>query len=47
MDDENTLDRPEKIVPREGTVTVTAAKRGSVINDELPPMTFRIYKVKK
>ena len=47
MDDENTLDNPEKIVPREGTVTVTATKRGSVINDELPPMTFRIYKVKK
>ncbi len=47
MDDENTLDRPEKIVPREGTVDVTADKKGAVISDNLPPMTFRIYKVKK
>lgn len=47
MDDENTLDHPEKIVPREGTVGVTAGKNGSVISDNLPPMTFRLYKVKK
>ena len=47
MDDENTLDHPEKIVPREGTVGVAAGKNGSVISDNLPPMTFRLYKVKK
>lgn len=47
MDDENTLDEPEKITPKAGTLATEAGKKGAVINDELQPMTFRIYKVKK
>ena len=47
MDDENTLDQPEKIVPKAGTVKVEAAKKNAVLNDDMPAMTFRIYKIKK
>ena len=47
MDDENTLDQPEKIVPKAGTVKVEAAKKNAVLNDDVPAMTFRIYKIKK
>jgi alpha-L-arabinofuranosidase len=46
MDDENTLDEPEKIVPQAGTCQVEAGKTASVIQDNLPAKTFRIYKVK-
>ena len=44
---ENTLDEPEKIVPQNGTLACTADKKNTVINDEIAPMTFRLYKVKK
>ena len=47
MDDENTLDQPEKITPKAGTIPVAAGKKNVVLSDQLPPMTFRIYKVKK
>ena len=47
MDDENTLDQPEKIIPRPGTCEVAAGKKAAVITDELPAKSFRIYKVKK
>ncbi len=47
MDDENTLDQPEKITPKAGTASVEAGKKNAVLNDEVPAMTFRIYKVKK
>lgn len=47
MDDENTLDNPEKITPKKGTMKCEAGKKCTVINDRLAPMTFRIYKVKK
>ena len=47
LDDENTLDEPEKIVPKAGTIAVEAGKKNAVLNDEVPAMTFRIYKVKK
>lgn len=46
-DDENTLDRPEKITPKNGTVSLTAGKKASVIQDKLAPLSFRLYKVKK
>ncbi len=39
-DDENTLDQPEKITPKNGTVSLTAGKKASVIQDKL-------YKVKQ
>ena len=47
MDDENTLDRPEKIVPVSGTLSADAGKSATLITDDLPAKTFRIYKVKK
>ena len=47
MDDENSIQRPELITPKQGSVTVQADKKQSVINDQLPAMTFRIYRIKK
>ena len=46
-DDENTLDQPEKIVPKTGSVQVEAGKKAAVLSDELPAMSFRLYKIKK
>lgn len=46
MDADNTLDNPEKITPKNGTLECEAGKKNTVINDNLPPMTFRLYKVK-
>ena len=47
MDDENTLDNPEKIIPVEGTCQVDAGKKASLLLDDIPAKTFRIYKIKK
>ena len=47
MDDENSLDNPEKITPKTGTLQCEAGKKNTVLNDELQPMSFRIYKIKK
>jgi alpha-L-arabinofuranosidase len=47
MDDENTLDQPEKIVPKAGTTQVTAGKKNAVLTDEVPAMSFRLYKIKR
>jgi alpha-L-arabinofuranosidase len=47
MDDENCLDNPEKITPKAGTLQCEAGKKNTVLNDELQPMSFRIYKIKK
>ena len=47
MDDENTLDDPEKIIPIESDMKCKADKKCAVLNDQLPAMTFRIYKIKK
>ena len=47
LDDENTLDQPEKIIPQSGKLTVSSGKKNAVLSDNLPAMTFRIYKVKK
>ena len=47
MDGENTLDRPDLIIPVSGTVAVTPGKKSSTLIDELGPKTFRIYKVRK
>ena len=49
MDDENTLSNPNKIVPVSSTVncTTTGKKKQTVLNDNLPAMSFRLYKVKK
>ncbi len=47
MDDENTLDNPEKITPKNGTLAVDAGKDATLLTDDIPAMTFRLYKVKK
>jgi alpha-L-arabinofuranosidase len=47
LDDENTLDRPELIHPVPLTVQCTADKKQTVLNDQLPAMSFRLYKIKK
>ncbi len=46
-DDENTLDNPEKIIPRPGTCQVDAGKSASLLLDDIPALSFRLYKVKK
>ena len=47
MYDENTLDEPEKIVPKSGTLQLEAGQKNTVLNDELQPMSFRLYKIQK
>ena len=47
MDDENTLDHPDLICPVSGTATVTAGKKAATLQDRLPAMTFRLYRIKK
>ena len=46
MDADNTLDNPEKIIPQKGNMKCEAGKKNTVLNDNLPAMTFRLYKVK-
>ena len=50
MDDENTLDEPDRIVPQEGVVAVGAAQKGkiphSMLHDTLPAKTFRVYRIR-
>ena len=47
MDDENTLDDPEKIVPVLSGMKCEAGKKCAQLVDNLPAMSFRIYKIKK
>jgi alpha-L-arabinofuranosidase len=47
LTDENTLDEPEKIVPVLSGMKCEAGKKSTVLTDNVPAMTFRIYKVKK
>jgi alpha-L-arabinofuranosidase len=49
MDDENTLDQPNKILPVSGSLPceATGKKQQTVLNDEVPAMAFRLYKIKK
>ncbi len=49
LEDENTLDNPTKITPKAGSVKcgVTGKKDQTVLNDKLPAMSFRMYKIKK
>ncbi len=46
MDDENTLDNPTRITPRPGSCAVTAGKKAATIEDKVPPMSFRLYRIK-
>ena len=49
MDDENTLEQPTKIQPVSGSLNcVTEGKKQeTILKDQLPPKSFRLYKVKK
>ena len=47
MDDENTLDNPEKIIPKSGTLKCDAGKKNTLLLDDIPAKTFRLYKIKK
>ncbi len=47
MDDENSIGKSELITPKTGTAQVTAAGKSAVLNDELPSMSFRIYRIAK
>jgi alpha-L-arabinofuranosidase len=46
-DDENTLDNPEKITPKAGSAKAEDGKKNSVLNDQVPAMSFRLYRIKK
>ena len=47
MDDENTICKPELITPQKGTTQVDEGKGSSLLLDDLPPMSFRIYRIRK
>ncbi len=47
MDEDNTLDNPERIIPRTGSIAVTPGKKVSTLTDEVGAKTFRIYKIKR
>ena len=47
MDDENSIQHPTLIAPVKGTIEVKADKKQAVLTDQLPPMSFRIYRIKK
>ena len=47
MDAENTLDNPELITPKDGSIICTASKKCTTIADELSAKTFKVYKVAK
>ena len=47
MDDENTLDNPERITPKTGSLKLDAGKGSTLLLDDIPAMSFRLYKVKK
>lgn len=47
MDDENTLDHPERITPKNGTLKLDVGKGSTLLLDDIPAMSFRLYKVKK
>jgi alpha-L-arabinofuranosidase len=47
MDDENSIKKPELITPQKGTAQVKADKKQAVLSDQLPAMSFRIYRFKK
>ena len=47
MDDENSIEAPNKIAPVEGSVKCEAGKKNTVLNDVIQPMTFRLYTIEK
>ena len=47
MDDENSIENPNKIAPVNGSVKCEAGKKNTVLNDVIQPMTFRLYIIEK
>lgn len=47
LDGENSISEPEKIVPVEGTISLEAGLKNTILSDEIGAMTFKVYKVKK
>jgi len=47
MDDENSIPQQELITPQKGSVVCSTDKKQTVISDQLPAMSFRIYRIKK
>ena len=47
MDDENSIEAPNKIAPVEGSVKCEAGSKNTVLNDVIQPMTFRLYTIEK
>ena len=45
MDDENSIRQPQLIKPQEGVIPCSAEKKQTVVTDNLPPMSFRIYRI--
>ena len=45
LEDENTIDRPDKIFPKPGSLQSEQSKKECVFRDELPSMSFRLYKI--
>ena len=46
MDDENSIEHPELITPQKGTLQCSGEKL-TQLTDQLPPMSFRVYRLKK
>ena len=46
LEDENTLDQPDKIVPKPGSLQSEQSKKDCIFRDELPSMSFRLYKIR-
>lgn len=47
LDADNTLDDPDHIIPQNGTVECEAGEKNTVLNDVLPAMSFKLYKIEK
>ena len=48
MDDENSIQKPYLITPQEGSTRCGQGDKGAtVLNDFLPAMSFRVYRIKK
>ena len=47
MDDENSISRPEFITPVKGETVIKEIDKISRLRDELPPMSFRIFRFQK
>ncbi|MCF0192447.1 MAG: alpha-L-arabinofuranosidase, partial [Prevotella sp.] len=46
MDAENSIDNPNKIAPKKSTLPVQMNGKTPVLTDELPAMSFKVYRIK-